>query len=174
MVDNPIPQQLSLPELTQQWLEPPYKPMEDLKSGIEYFYGAVAGIFILGMLGYLVRNISLGFNRPNIHYSSVALRLEDLKLRGSYEIGGNAAYDHYTGEILVPPWWKKEPFYLVSIAHEVGHMLHHQEIGTKAYETTPSRVAEKEAWERGYETAKGWGIEDEYKRIWRSQLTPFR
>lgn len=101
------------------------------------------------------------------------IKLEDLKIKITTGIWGNAAYNHYTGEILVPPWWKPIPFYLVSIAHEVGHMFHHREIGTEVYKALALRKAELEAWRRGYETAKEWGITEEYEDRWRREIDPF-
>lgn len=98
--------------------------------------------------------------------------LKSLKITETWGVFGNAMYDHNTGEILMPPFWRPTPFYLVSIAHEVGHMLHHKDVGTEAYEVTPVREAERIAWEKGYEEAKELGIAEEYVKVWRNEIFP--
>lgn len=103
------------------------------------------------------------YNRP------FKLKIEDPDL-----IGHELAYDPNTDEILMDKFIEDD-FMLASIAHEVGHKLHVDELKKEGRFEIKEDMAleyECEAYKRGLEAAETLNVKGEFIRNWRRSWQP--
>jgi len=76
--------------------------------------------------------------------------------------------------IIVARDFKVRPEAILSaLAHELGHWLHHKELG-KPWKKLSYGVKERAAWLKGLPLAKKWGVFEEYREAYHLNLEDLR